>query len=178
MAAVPRRFPARQVFVGTTNSEHYFKDRTGNRRYWPLTVEARCDVDALARDRDQLWAEAVVRYQASEAWFLTEDQEELAYAEQAKRLEPDDWEEPVLAYVEAHKHANHDGTLHYMTTIELLTECFQITNPLLHTQQHTKRLGSILRAHGWKSQPVRAKDATVPEDKSIRFKAFAKPNPS
>ena len=33
-------FPHQQVFVATTNAEHYFKDRTGNRRYWPLTVKS------------------------------------------------------------------------------------------------------------------------------------------
>lgn len=50
---------ARQcVLFGTTNSERYLKDTTGNRRYWPI----RCgtlDVAGLAKMRDQLWAEAV-----------------------------------------------------------------------------------------------------------------------
>jgi hypothetical protein len=49
---------ARQcVIFGTTNSERYLKDTTGNRRYWPVRCGA-LKVAALAQARDQLWAEA------------------------------------------------------------------------------------------------------------------------
>ena len=35
-------------------------------------------------------------------------------------------------------------------------------DPLLHTQTHTKRLGSILRDDGWMAPQVRAKDPKDP----------------
>jgi predicted P-loop ATPase len=79
----------RTVFAGTTNPNGgYFNDRTGNRRYWPITVE-QIDLERVKRDRDQLFAEAVVRARrakeaqdagapipAEDRWWLEGDQEE------------------------------------------------------------------------------------------------------
>lgn len=92
--------PRQCVFVGTTNDATYLQDPTGNRRWWPLRVLRRCDVEALRRDRDQLWAEAVARYQAGEPWWLTPEQEQrLAVPEQDARREADPWEDPIRQWL-------------------------------------------------------------------------------
>ena len=80
------------VFAGTVNPDTYLRDETGNRRFWPI----RCgdiDIDALARDRDQLWAEAVARFKDGAIWWL-EDKELLKSAreEQDKRYQSDAWD--------------------------------------------------------------------------------------
>lgn len=90
--------PRQCVFIATTNDEHYLKDQTGNRRFWPL----RCctiDVEAIRRDRDQLWAEALTRYRAGERWWLDRDETALAEAEQEDRREVDPWEDRIKAHV-------------------------------------------------------------------------------
>jgi predicted P-loop ATPase len=50
--------PRRSVFAGTVNEGGYLKDSTGARRFWPLEVGKPIDIEKLAADRDQLWAEA------------------------------------------------------------------------------------------------------------------------
>ena len=87
--------PRSCVFAGTVNPDTYLRDETGNRRFWPV----RCgtiDIDALARDRDQLWAEAVARFKDGAIWWI--DGPELmaaATAEQEKRYQSDAWDDLI-----------------------------------------------------------------------------------
>jgi hypothetical protein len=57
-----QEFPRQNVFICTINPEAggYFADRTGNRRFWPVTV-TKIDVEGLVKARDQIWAEAIER---------------------------------------------------------------------------------------------------------------------
>jgi predicted P-loop ATPase len=81
------------IIVGTTNAAHgYLKDSTGNRRFWPVHIEA-FDLAALRRDRDQLWAEAVVREAAGESIRLDPSLYQAAEREQQHRELHDPWYE-------------------------------------------------------------------------------------
>lgn len=87
-------YPRSCLAVGTTNKERFITSSTGSRRWWPVPVRRRIDKEAVEAVRDQLWAEAVRRYDAyvREAfggklgdsnpfrWWLTAD-EELSRAE-------------------------------------------------------------------------------------------------
>jgi putative DNA primase/helicase len=59
----------RTVFAGTVNDLHCLHDQTGNRRFWPLSVES-INIDPTI-DYQQLWAEVYNWYQAGEKWYLT-----------------------------------------------------------------------------------------------------------
>lgn len=61
--------PRQSVFAGSVNHSAYLRDETGARRFWPLACTA-IDLDALGRDRDQIWAETRQRYLSGERWWL------------------------------------------------------------------------------------------------------------
>ncbi len=126
----PVKVPRSCVIVGTTNDEQFLTDPTGNRRYWPVEVYAKkIDLQKLAAERDQLWAEAVVAYQNDEHWWLTEDEEERLAEAQAEYLTEHPWESIVRKYVDGgHIIPGPDGRpvpapkLDFVTTTELLTQ--------------------------------------------------------
>lgn len=76
----------RAVFCGTTNASQYLRrDTTGARRFWPVACRE-VDLEALRRDRSQLLAEAVARYNAGEEWWLSREEQRLADEVVSSRL--------------------------------------------------------------------------------------------
>ena len=83
--------PRRCVFIATTNEGQYLRDRTGNRRFWPVKCGT-VDLEALREDRNQIFAEAVTAYKAGEAWHFTNPEIiQAAQVEQMARVEHDPW---------------------------------------------------------------------------------------
>lgn len=88
-------FKRQFILAATTNKYDYLKDPTGNRRYWPVKAE-KIDIVAIERDREQMWAEAVMEYKNGLYLGPTEEEEKLANFERRKRLMQDPWTDIVL----------------------------------------------------------------------------------
>jgi putative DNA primase/helicase len=69
-------YPRQCVLLGTTNEKTYLRDRTGNRRFWPIPVRNRINIPWLRKWREQLLAEAYQLYLQGEAFTPAPDVEE------------------------------------------------------------------------------------------------------
>lgn len=135
--------PRRCVFGGSTNEGAYLVDPTGDRRFWPVATE-KVDEEALARDRDQLWAEAAARWAAGEKWWFEKGQEELddaARGEQEARTAIDSWKEAATSYLR-------DRTV--TTSRQLLSEVFNIE--IRDYPKYDRKIGEIVHRLGWRKK--------------------------
>ena len=131
--------PRQCVFAGTVNHSNYLRDETGGRRFWPVACGS-IDIDGLARDRDQLWAEAKARFDRGFLWWLeTAELVQEAAAEQADRYEEDPWEELVARWIEDRPSA---------AVGEVLSLC--LDKPRAQwTQSDKNRVARCFQALGW-----------------------------
>jgi hypothetical protein len=69
-------FPRQCLLCGTTNENTYLRDRTGNRRFWPIPVRHVINTEWLAKYRDQLLAEAFELFKQDVPYTPTPEQEQ------------------------------------------------------------------------------------------------------
>jgi predicted P-loop ATPase len=142
--------PRRGVIWATTNNSEYLKSQTGNRRFWPIPVAVihPIDLDSLARDRDQLLAEAAYFEAAGASIVLPQELWSAAAEEQEQRREADPWED-VLRSVNGvvcpnEKSGKPEERIH---TQELL---LKVGIPIdRQKNQDTKRVGEAMRTLRW-----------------------------
>ena len=137
--------PRQCVYAGTVNPGEYLRDETGNRRFWPI-ICTRVDIPGLAAARDQLWAEARVRYQNNEQWWLDAPLEIQAKAEQEARRVQDPWEAPIAKALEK--------TEPKCITIGLVLDAVLGVEKKFQDQRAANRVSACLRALGWKRRQL------------------------
>jgi putative DNA primase/helicase len=95
------RVPRQCIFVGTVNPDTYLRDDTGNRRYLPV----RCgtiNLDAIHRDREQLWAEAREMFRGGAQWWPDRETSTLCREQQTERMVGDEWQSLVEPFAVTH----------------------------------------------------------------------------
>jgi predicted P-loop ATPase len=172
-------FPRQCVFIGTTNDWFFLRDRTGNRRFWPVEIprEARPKLSVWAHltteTIGQIWAEAQELWQRKEALQLSSDIEIVATQFQAAHAEdepragqiaeylntplPEDWNSRDLASRRAYFNGSDFGGEPLGTKprdrvciMEVWQECFG-GDPKSLNPAMTREIHEIVQAlPGWK----------------------------
>lgn len=136
---VRRRF----VLAGTTNSKRFLQDDTGNRRFWPVET-AQVDLEGLARDRSQLWAEALSRFFSGDyRLYLTSEAKQQAEAAQQERRSAD---ESVLEQLETLLAEGYYNGVPAIATESVYT---LLDIPKERRHQHAARVKRAMEVLGW-----------------------------
>lgn len=144
--------PRQTVFVGTTNEGTFLSDKTGSRRFWVRTVPQGevCDIPAILRDRDQLWAEALDMYRGGCTWWLSSEEDAIRAdgAEQFRVRDP--WEDDLNAM---------RSRLTGLTSAQILDE---LKVPMdRRSKAHEMRISAIMKAIGFTRRQRRSGKARI-----------------
>ncbi len=157
-------YPRQTIFAGTTNEDKYLQDLTGNRRFWPVGA-GEIRIDELARDRDQLWAEAYQAFLGGACWWLDTD-ELIAAAEgeqESRMVDEHPWVPIVRDWLRRCANPNalsrppgsEDVILQQgVTTTQVLLGALSARKESM-SKADSMRVGAILRQLGFKSHQVR-----------------------
>ena len=127
------------VFIGTTNSDNYLSDETGNRRFLPIKTTS-IDIGNLGGHRDRLWAAAAHAYDKGEQYWLTSELVDLARDQAKQRLEQDPWVETIEERMNSMAEAS---------IMDALTACFSGIDAQAISTQMTRRMSKSLQLAGW-----------------------------
>ena len=144
-------FPRRGIIVGSTNSDEFLVDETGNRRFWVIPVGVThaepIDVDLLMKEVDAIWASAVHAFQNNEPYALSIEDEQQVNLENSKYTMGHPWKGPVESWL-----AMPQNRLKDVTVELLLSEA--IAKPLeRQTRGDQTAVGNVLKSLGYSKGP-------------------------
>jgi len=94
-------FPRQCIMIGTHNpsgDNRYFRDDTGNRRYWPIECN-KIDIDYLKNVRDQLWAETMTKYKTEPLFLDTQESLDILSYMHSRRESMNPYSHIIDAYI-------------------------------------------------------------------------------
>ena len=170
-------FPRRLIFIGTVNpgGGAYLADLTGNRRMWPMACGV-IDIEALERDRDQLWAEAAMMESRGDSIRLDPSLYAAAKAEQDARLADDPWVGILADYLDDQVTANKSRATPKTRFIshELLSDPLDIPKERQNQTTMKKLKNAMELVPNWKYKS----SLRVDRDRSAGYEYVPPPSPA
>ena len=154
--------PRRCVFCASVNpGDDYVRDATGARRFWPVKLPKGWAIPQLEffKERDALLGEALQAYRDGEPWHPPASDESLMTVirdTQGARQVTDPWSDNVLNVARTY------------TEGVTMNQLFSALGVALdrQTTSEAKRIGTILRAHGYERKKRRDRLASGSDDAS------------
>lgn len=135
-ARAAQDYPRRCIFVGTTNEDTYLRDPTGGRRFWPVRCsEIRLDV--INANHDQLYAEAIARFQRGETWWKMPL--DATKREQEQRRQVDEWENIVEDWLIGKTEVQLRDVIYDALKIDIAKQDYNVQ----------RRVGAVMKLLGW-----------------------------
>lgn len=138
-------YPRRFIIVGTTNDEEFLPADTEHRRWLPMHTHG-VDVAAIRDDREQLWAEASLRYTTDGIFWRGMDS--LAVEARNAASGEDGWQDQVYRWI---------GELEDPTVPlkmqDVLVNAVGL-DPRITNRAHELRVARILRSMGYERRTI------------------------
>ena len=157
----------RAMLFGTTNEDFILADPTGERRYLPIVV-GDTDAEALARDKEQLWAEGIHIFKTKgQQW---QDAQRLAELEHHKFKITDPWQDVIVDFISNKQFPIGDfrsalPRYEFYATNEILQFALGIKVENFDKRK-SDRVGCVMRVLGYKQ----GWDTRVGEERKKRWK--------
>lgn len=160
-------FPRKCVFFGTTNTKEFLRDKTGNRRFWPMEVDPARAKYSHWDDMDdayvaQIWAEVLHYYKAGEGLELDYEIKKEAELQQQNHMEIDSREGLIQEWLESpiEDWDTPEGAdpvyRNRVCAPEIWVECFGGNKKDLEGTWRTREILEIMRnIPGWEENPIR-----------------------
>lgn len=146
----PVEYPRRCLFVGTTNNSQFLSDKTGNRRFYPVTCKS-SGYDLFNHEEEckeyirQCWAEARERFKKGDMppfanYRLLKD-----YQQKQDEAMEDDWRVgKIESYLEML------GAGEKVCAVQLFSECLYPDSPVKPKNSDSRAIGQIMaKMPGW-----------------------------
>lgn len=136
------RLKRQSVFCGSSNKLAYLFGEDGNRRFWPIKCE-KIDIQWLKENRDQVFAEAKIRWQSGEVLYLNPELFELAKRIQTQKLSVNEvWYEIIERNLIGQNETVMSEVLKYLN-IDIRD---------LHNRSYLTNIGRILKKLGFEKK--------------------------
>lgn len=141
-----KEYPRRFVCVGTTNSDSFLVDPTGDRRYWVIDLGSKViDLDKVRSLRDRIWATAVSAYKAGIDWWLTDEEQAASNLANKGYAVTDTWEDFIIAFLEQELAKG----VTFTTVSICLADSLLKIEPNKQSKADQNRCADVLRRSGW-----------------------------